>query len=79
LRCHATLLPGNANSTAIVIAATENVSHQAISEIEDTDFAAEASSLSASQALSQSSIINMSYADHQSVSQITTLISQLAR
>ncbi len=51
---------------------------QAVSEIEDTDFASEASSLAMSQALSQSSIIALSYADHQRVSEITTMISQLA-
>jgi flagellin len=51
---------------------------QAISEIEDTDFASEASSLAMSQTLSQSSIIALSYAGHQRASQITTMISQLA-
>jgi flagellin len=51
---------------------------QAISEIEDTDFASEASSLAMSQTLSQSSIVALSYADHQRASQITTMISQLA-
>jgi flagellin len=51
---------------------------QAISEIEDTDFAAEVTSLTESQALAQSSIIAMAYAGHERVSQITSVLNQLA-
>jgi flagellin len=51
---------------------------QAISEIEDTDFAAEATALTESQVLSQSSIIALAYAGHERVSQISSVLNQLA-
>jgi flagellin-like hook-associated protein FlgL len=51
---------------------------QAISEIEDTDYAAEVTSLTESQTLAQSSIIAMAYAGHERISQISSVLDQLA-
>jgi flagellin len=51
---------------------------QAISEIEDTDYAAETASLTQSQTLAQSSIIAMAYSGHERVSQISAVLNQLA-
>lgn len=54
------------------------IHQQAISDIEDTDFAAEATSLTESQTLAQSSIIALAYAGHERVSEISAVLNQLA-
>jgi flagellin len=51
---------------------------QAISEIEDTDYAAEVTSLTESQALAQGSIIAMAYSGHERISEISGVLNQLA-
>jgi flagellin len=51
---------------------------QAISEIEDTDYAVEVTSLTESQALAQSSIIAMAYSGHERISEISSVLNQLA-
>jgi flagellin len=53
------------------------IHQQAISEIEDTDFAAEATALTESQTLAQSSMIALAYAGHERASQITSVLNQL--
>ncbi|HEX4413968.1 MAG TPA: flagellin, partial [Lacipirellulaceae bacterium] len=54
------------------------IHEQAISEIEDTDFAAEATSLTESQTLAQSSIIALAYSGHERVSEISSILNHLA-
>jgi flagellin len=56
----------------------EVITSDALSKIEDTDFAAEASNLAQSQALSQSAMAALAYNSRQNVSQLTQLIDSIA-
>jgi flagellin len=54
------------------------ITSEALSNVEDTDFAAEASNLFQSQALSQSAMAAIAYNSRQNVSQLTQLLDSIA-
>ena len=54
------------------------ITSEALSKIEDTDFAAEASNLVQSQILSQSAMAALAYNSRQNVSQLTQLLDSIA-